>query len=168
MLEGIGRGLDWLARGLALLAALAAAGMVGLVVSSVAMRHIANAPFRFTEELIGLLLCASLFCALPLITLRGGHVRVTLVLRLLPPAGRRAIGFLAAAVMLGFCVWFTLEAIPWLEFAIRLNLKSEAARLLLYPWMALVPVTLALTAVMTLYRLAVPLPDPNQQETEPD
>jgi len=92
-------GLRAVAAGLAVLAAACACAMVVLVVLSVAMRHLANAPFRFTEELVGLLLCATLFLALPQVTLAGSHVRVDLLQRYLGRRGRTVLGVLAAAVM---------------------------------------------------------------------
>lgn len=144
------------AAGLAALAAASAFAMVALVVLSVAMRHLAGAPFRFTEELVGLLLCATLFLALPQVTLSGAHVRVGLLERTLGPRGRTVLGVLAAAVMVAFCLWFTIEALPWFDFAFRRAIKSEASRLLLYPWMATVPLSLALTGFIALYRLARP------------
>lgn len=144
------------ASGLAVMAAACAFAMVALVVLSVAMRHLANAPFRFTEELVGLLLCATLFLALPQVTLSGSHVRVDLLQRYLGRRGRRVLAILAASVMVAFCLWFTIEAMPWLDFAFRRNLKSEASRLLLYPWMATVPLSLALTGLCVVYRLARP------------
>ena len=147
------------------LAAACAFGMVALVVLSVAMRHFASAPFRFTEELVGLLLCATLFLALPQVTLSGSHVRVDLLRRYLGQRGRRVLGIFAAAVMVAFCLWFTIEALPWLDFAYRRTLKSEASRLLLYPWMATVPLSLALTGLCTVYRLARPLPERSEDRT---
>ncbi len=144
------------ATGLAALSAVCAFAMVALVVLSVAMRHLASAPFRFTEELVGLLLCATLFLALPQVTLSGSHVRVDLLPRYLRPRGRRVLGVLSAAVIVAFCAWFTIEALPWLDFAFSRNLKSEASRLLLYPWMATAPLSLALTGFIAVYRLAGP------------
>lgn len=154
------------AAGLAVMAAACAFGMVALVVLSVAMRHLANAPFRFTEELVGLLLCATLFLALPQVTLSGSHVRVDLLRRYLGPRGRTVLAVLAAAVMVAFCLWFTIEAMPWLDFAFSRNLKSEASRLLLYPWMAAVPLSLALTGLCAVYRLARPAAHRSHDRTD--
>ena len=70
---------------LAVLAAVAGAAIVALIGASVAMRHLANAPFRFTEELVGLLVTAAFFLALPLVTLKAEHVRVQILVAALPP-----------------------------------------------------------------------------------
>ena len=132
---------------LAILAALAGAAIVGLVGASVAMRHFANAPFRFTEELVGLLMTAAFFLALPLVTLRADHVRVQFFVSALPPGIRCAVAVVANLLGLVFCLWFVWLALPWFEFAFQRSIKTEVARLLMYPWMLLLPLSLLLSAV---------------------
>ncbi len=126
--------------------------MVAIIVASVVMRRLAGSPLYYTEELVGLLLSTSLFLALPMVTAQSGHVRVTFLATFLPARGRAALALIAAFVMLAFCGWFLVEAIPWLEFAFRRNIKSEAASLRLGPWMAVVPLSLALCALLILVR----------------
>ncbi|TCD15866.1 TRAP transporter small permease [Oricola cellulosilytica] len=132
---------------LATLGAFAGIAMVGLIGVSVTMRHLANAPLPYTEELVGLLMTAAFFLALPFVTLKAEHVRVSILVANLPERFRRRVGLAAALFGIVFCIWFFVLSLPWLEFAFSRNLKTEAARLLLYPWMALVPFSLALTAV---------------------
>ena len=132
---------------MAILAALAGAAIVGLIGASVAMRHFANAPFRFTEELVGLLMTAAFFLALPLVTLRSEHVRVRLFVGALPPGIRRAVAVMANLFGLTFCLWFVWLAIPWFEFAFQRGIRTEVARLLMYPWMVLLPLSLLLSAL---------------------
>ena len=134
-------------RALAILAALAGAAIVGLIGASVAMRHFANAPFRFTEELVGLLMTAAFFLALPLVTLRAEHVRVQFFVNALPPRLRWAVAVMANLLGLAFCLWFVWLALPWFEFAFQRSIKTEVARLLMYPWMALLPLSLLLSAL---------------------
>lgn len=143
----IGRGLTPVFVAMAVLAALAGAAIVVLIGASVAMRYFAFAPFRFTEELVGLLMTAAFFLALPLVTLRADHVRVLVLVAALPEPARRWTGWLAALFGAGFCLWFAALCLPWLEFAIDRNIKTEVGRLLMYPWMALVPVSMALSLV---------------------
>lgn len=141
---------------LAVLAAVAGAAIVILIGVSVVRRHLANAPLYYTEELVGLLMTAAFFLALPLVTLRAEHVRVTIVVANLPAAARRAAAVLAAVFGIAFCIWFFLLCLPWLEFALSRNLHSEVARLLLWPWMALLPLSLALTALALAVRGLAP------------
>ena len=138
-----------------LCAALAASSLfliVGIIVASVVMRRLVGSPLYYTEELVGLLLSTSLFLALPMVTVQSSHVRVTFLANFLPARGRTALAVFASLVMLGFCGWFLVDAIPWLEFAFRRNIKSEAASLRLAPWMAVLPVSVALCALLVLVR----------------
>ena len=150
-MPGLARRVEaWLAPvlwALAILAALAGAAIVGLIGASVAMRHFANAPFRFTEELVGLLMTAAFFLALPLVTLRAEHVRVQFFANALPPGIRRAVAVMANLLGLAFCIWFVWLALPWFEFAFQRSIRTEVARLLMYPWMALLPLSLLLSAL---------------------
>lgn len=132
---------------MAILAALAGAAIVVLIGASVAMRHFVNAPFRFTEELVGLLMTAAFFLALPLVTLRAEHVRVKFFVNALPHGIRYLIVVMANLFGLAFCLWFAWLAWPWFEFAFERSIKTEVARLLMYPWMMLLPLSLFLSAL---------------------
>lgn len=140
--------------GMAVLAALAGCAIVVLIGASVTMRYFAFAPFRFTEELVGLLMTAAFFLALPLATLRAEHVRVLVLVSSLPERARKWVAGLAAMVGAAFCLWFLALCLPWLEFAIDRNIKTEVGRLLMYPWMALLPVSMALSLVAFLVAAA--------------
>ena len=133
-------------------AALAGGTIVALIGVSVTMRYFAYTPFRFTEELVGLLMTAAFFLALPLVTLRAEHVRVLILVSALPDRARRLAALVAALFGAGFCLWFFLLCVPWLEFAYNRNIKTEVGRLLMYPWMAIVPSSMFLTMLAFLIR----------------
>ena len=86
-----------------------------------------------------------LFMALPMVTLKGNHIRLSIVTQFVKVRSEFAyliltrVAYLAGAA---FCTWLMIEAVPWLEFAIRLKLKTETARILLYPWMLSLPVSI--------------------------
>ena len=42
--------------------------------------------------------------------------------------------------------------VPWLDFAFDRNIKTEVGRLLMYPWMALLPLSMLLTLTAFLVR----------------
>ena len=132
---------------MAVLAALAGCAIVGLIGASVTMRYFALAPFRFTEELVGLLMTAAFFLALPLATLRAEHVRVMVLVAALPEAARPWAHRLAALFGAGFCLWFLALCLPWFEFAYDRGIKTEVGRLVMYPWMALLPLSMGLSLV---------------------
>lgn len=146
------RQLGHLARLFFGLAGLSLAAIVGLIMASVVMRRVVGSPLFYTEELVGLLLCASLFLALPMVTVQTQHVRVSFLVQALGTRGRVALMVAATLVTLGFCGWYLLEALPWLEFAMKRNIRTEAANLTLWPWMAIPPVSIALCALLVLVR----------------
>jgi TRAP-type transport system small permease protein len=154
LIVGFERQLTLLARLCGALAGVALASIVVIIVASVVMRRVVGSPLYYTEELVGLLLCASLFLALPLVTVQAQHVRVTFLVSVLGQRGRAVLAVAAAAVMLVFCAWYLAEALPWLEFAFKRNIRTEAASLWLAPWMAVPPSMVALCALLVLVRTA--------------
>lgn len=149
----IAQGLDRLALACAAASALGMIAIVGIIVTSVLMRKFANSPLHITEEVVGLLLSVSLFLGLPMVTLKAKHVRVSLLADRL--RGRMRLANQIAALLVGitFFTWLIVETIPWFEFAFKRNLKTETTRILLYPWMALMPISLTLTASILVARL---------------
>lgn len=152
----LSRGLEVLALAFAGLSALGLVTIVGLIVTSVLMRRLLNQPLYFTEEVVGLLMSVCLFLGLPLVTLQGKHVRVSILSSYLEARRRRAflvLSILAAIVGVAVCTWLVLEAIPWLEFALERNLRTQTSRVLLAPWMMALPVSVALTGVIFVAQL---------------
>lgn len=140
----------------AALATLAGIAIVVLVGASVTMRHVANAPFRFTEELVGLLMTSAFFLALPLVTLNAQHVRVQILVASLPSKIAAWVSVIAALFGICFTLWFFWLCVPWMEFAFSRNIKTEVGRLLMYPWMAVLPFSMLLTAFAFFLRIQKP------------
>ena len=132
------------------LAALAGLGMVVMVSVGVVMRYFLNSPLNFTEEVVGLLLSASLFLMLPYLTLHDKHVQITLLTQHPSEKVRWSLRILKQLVTLAFFAWMLYETIPWLKFAMKLNLKTEISRLPLLPWMAILPISFFLTGIASL------------------
>ncbi|MFK7862191.1 MAG: TRAP transporter small permease [Granulosicoccus sp.] len=147
------QGLELFSYAMAALAALCMVGIVMIITAAVVMRRLVGAPLHITEDIVGLMLSAVLFLGLPLVTLRSRHVRVSIVVNVLP--ARFAVLADLAAMLVGilFFGWIFIKALPWIEFAFVRNLKSETARLLLYPWMVILPVSVGLTWVIFAARL---------------
>lgn len=152
--------------GMAVLATVAGSLIVVLVATSVTMRHVALAPFRFTEELVGLLMTAALFLALPLATLNAEHVRVQILVHSLPQRISRWFGVAAGIFGVVFALWFCWLCLPWFEFAYQRSIKTEVGRLLMYPWMAVLPVSMLLTSVAFAIR-AIDIQPSSPQQPEP-
>ena len=140
------KGLYYLALGLAFVSAFGMIAIVAIITVSVTLRKFFNYPLYFSEELVGILMSVLLFLALPMVTLKGNHIRLSIVTRFVKARSKFAYLILTRAaylVSVAFCTWLMIEAVPWLEFAVRLKLKTETARILLYPWMLSLPVSLS-------------------------
>jgi len=142
ILETTENGLTYLARFLAFISALAIGSITTIICVSVIMRRVANSP---------------LFYALPLVTLRGDHIRVTLLANQLQKRGRAYLGLVAGIVVLAFLGWLIFESVEWMAFAIRLGLKAEATSIPLVPWMAIVPFSLCITTFGVIVQLCLAL-----------
>lgn len=127
--------------------------IVGIIVTSVLLRKFANTPVHITEEMVGLLLSVSLFLGLPMVTLRAKHVRVSLVADRLRGSAHVLMKIAALVIAIGFFGWLLMETIPWFEFAFKRNLKTETTRILLYPWMSLMPLSFVLILMILTARL---------------
>jgi TRAP-type mannitol/chloroaromatic compound transport system permease small subunit len=88
---------------------------------------------------------ASFFLALPLATLRSKHVRITVFISTLTTKYQSIAIKFSRLFGMSFCIWLLFLAIPWVEFAMDRNIKTEVGRLLLYPWMLVIPVSITLT-----------------------
>ncbi|AVO37498.1 TRAP transporter small permease [Pukyongiella litopenaei] len=169
MARSAGHLLAQVLRGLALACAIAGslgiAAIVLIISTSVVMRKLGT-PLHVTEEVVGLLLSVSLLLALPMITLRARHVRVALLVNATGGIWLRALRITGLVLSLVFFGWLMSEIIPWFDFAYDRNLKTQTSRLLLYPWMAVMPVTVLLTMAILLAGLLGILPEMDE-ETRP-
>ena len=156
-------GLEKLAHACAGVAALGIVTIIGFIATSVALRKFANAPLHMTEEVVGLLLSVSLVLGLPMVTLRSEHVKVSLLTGALGPAVRKWVAASGTVLSIVFFGWLLVESYDWLEFAYLLNLKTLTSRILLYPWMAMLPLSLIICTLILLARLAGILPEPAQR-----
>lgn len=133
----VDRAIVGLTRWLAALGAGAVAGIFALVLTAVVMRYLVAAPFRFTEELAGLLLSACVFLTLPFTLASHRNIRVSILAGRTTGAARRAFWVAGQAVLVAFGALFAWEAWKITDFTITLGLKTEVARLPLEPfWIA--------------------------------
>ena len=147
-METIGRILDLVARALAALAAAAGAAIFAFILAAVVMRYLVAAPFRFTEELSGLLLAMMVFLAMPMALTRDLNIRVTLVTDALGPVARRVAWIASELILVAFATIFAWQSWNLVAFHARLGLKSEQARLELWPWLAVMTACVALCALV--------------------
>ncbi|WP_374443773.1 TRAP transporter small permease [Stella sp.] len=151
-MDGVWRGLDRLFTGLLWLAVVAGMLMTTFVVLASVMRYFVGSPFRFTEELVGLLFVGLAFLGLPWTTMRNRHLRITLIPDMLPPAVRRLTDLLGMALVLVFLVVFAWQSWEFASFSLMLNARSDMGGIPLFPWMVLLPSMCAAAAVGVVVR----------------
>lgn len=138
--------------------------MTGLVVIASFMRYFVGRPFAFTEELVALLYMSMVFLGIPLVTVHGSHIAVSVMPQRLTRALGGPLRVGSALVMIVFCAWFTVEAYNFVEYSQRLHSKSEQVELLLWPWMAVIPVTMAFVTIIAAIHLFRRAPPPAAPE----
>ncbi len=130
--------------------------MTVLVVLSSLMRYLVGSPFRFTEEIVGLLFAAMAFLVWPLSTLRGDHIAVTFMSERLPTWTRPLTKALSALAMLVFCAIFGRESYEFAVFTLQLGGKSDVAEINFFPWMILMAIVCVLMVVAVIIRSVSP------------
>ena len=131
------------------------AAIVGIIVTSVVLRKLFTMPLPFTEEVVGMLMSVSLFLALPLVTLKGDHIRVSILAAYLQRRSHlfhSLLMLLATASGVTFCAWILWDSSDWFQFAFSRDLRTETTRILLWPGMMALPVSICLTALILLAR----------------
>lgn len=156
--DHIDAALALVSRALAVVAAAAGCGIFVLVVGAVVMRYGLGSPFRFTEELSGLLLAQMVFLAIPLTLTAHINIRVTLLSDLTSGPLRRLFWVIGQLIMVAFCAVFAWEAWGLTEFTMRLNLRTEQVRLPLSPWMIAMTAAVVFAAAIALWQALRPPP----------
>ncbi len=114
------KSLDTLYSGAAILAGLCLVGIAALVLVQIGGR-LSGVFIRGIDQIVGYLLAASTFLALAYTFATGGHVRVELVLEMLPAALRRRFELaclLGAAALVGYFAWHSV-AMTWQSYVFK-------------------------------------------------
>ncbi|WP_407280660.1 TRAP transporter small permease subunit [Aromatoleum evansii] len=144
------RCLERLALGMNRLAAVAAVLMSLFVFLGVVMRYFVGAPFAFSDEFIGLLFATMAFLAMPLGLVMRRHIILDIVTRGLQGPLRHFVDIGATVILTTFCVWFLALSYDFADFSRLLDARSDIGSMLLWPWMAMLPLC---TVVMVLVSL---------------
>lgn len=157
--EQMDRVILWITRALAALGAACIAGMATLTVLAVIMRYAFGAPFAFTEDLAGLMLVSAVFLGMPYAVATHAHIRVNLLYDRTRGWTRRAVFLLGQLIFLTFAGVFFRDALADLNLTLMLNLKTEVARIPLAPFVAMMSVGVALSALVAAWQMLRPPPE---------
>jgi TRAP-type C4-dicarboxylate transport system permease small subunit len=142
-----------------LLVLLLGAAMVGIVLlnfANVLGRYLFSAPVPAADEIMTFAMVWGVFLGAGVVTLRGAHLGMDLLLSLLPPAGRRALEAAASLAMLAVLGFVAAQSLEYLETIGSIGLTSMAAGLPMAWVHAAIPVGFGLMALACLLRLAGP------------
>ena len=157
---------QWIARLFEVVAVSLLALMSFFVVLSSFMRYVLGAPFSFTEDFVGLLFCAIVFLVLPSVQEKGRHIVVDLFSYPL----RHWFGKLQllgrSAMILLFAVWFGREAFLFAQYAYQNGSKTLVADIPIYPWVAVLTLSVAIMGLLALKQCIDQFAGKNQEETE--
>jgi C4-dicarboxylate transporter, DctQ subunit len=145
----------------ALLAALrVAAG--AMLVASVAInfaniigRYFLSVSLSWAEEAMLFLMIGAVFLAAAPVGWLGRHIRMDVVVSLLPPRARKYFELFADLVTIATCVMLAVFAWPVITMLTELDQRSESANIPLVIPQAIVPLGLLLMALLIAVRLVV-------------
>lgn len=138
-----------------IVAAIAIAGIVTLLTWSSVLRYAVGSPIPVTEELTALLFAALSFLSMPEGFVHDRQIRLGIVWRKLPRPLRNwamVVGHVFTLVILAWITWWTFL---FALFSAELGSRSYESGLLLWPWMMLIPFSLAVLCVAVVVRALV-------------
>lgn len=147
--------VTWMVRLAMFAAAAGGLAMSLLVFFSVVRRYVFASPVHFIDELVGLLFSACVFLTLPYVFAMGLNIRVTLLYDRLPPPARRVAGWASDLLCVAFFLIIGKLGYDFAATSLMLNARSDVARIHVGPWMALIPVSAFLTALIVLIKSAL-------------
>jgi TRAP-type C4-dicarboxylate transport system permease small subunit len=130
------------------------AGIVVLNFSNVAGRYLLSSPVPAADEIMTFAMVWGVFLGAGVVTLRGAHLRMDLVLGVLPARMRRLAEALATVCLLLVLGFVAVQSIEYLDTVGSIGLTSMAAGLPMAWVHAAVPIGFGLMILAALLRLA--------------
>ncbi len=140
--------LDRLVYGVFLIGVCGGVFMTGLVLVSTLMRYLAGSPIGFSDELSGLLFLSLSFLSLPHVLNTSQHIRIDLLVRTLSRRLAVAADIFANGIFVAFAGIFAYQAWDFMMFSLQIGSRSEISGVLLWPWMALMPLSMLLCILL--------------------
>jgi TRAP-type C4-dicarboxylate transport system permease small subunit len=121
--------------------AIAVGLMVVLVSYSSLSRYVFNYAINFMEEVAGLLLMIVCFTSFAYVFMKGGHIRVALILELLPAKTKTYLELLTRLILFLYLIIFTKISFDFVAFSYKLDNHTPDAGIYEVPWQAVMPVS---------------------------
>jgi TRAP-type C4-dicarboxylate transport system permease small subunit len=118
-------------------------------------RYLLSVSISWAEEAMLFLMIGAVFLAVPPVGWLGRHIRMDVVVSLLPPGPRKYFELFAELVTIATCVMLAYFAWPVMTMLAELDQRSETANIPLVIPQAVVPIGLMLMAALIAVRLIV-------------
>jgi len=147
------RGATALMAGLRVAAGTMLIASVGINFANIIGRYVLSVSLSWAEEAMLFLMIGSVFLAAAPVGWMGRHIRMDVVVSLLPPRLRVAFELFSDLVTIATCVMVAIFAWPVMTMLAELNQRSETANIPLVIPQGAVPVGLLLMALLIAVRL---------------
>jgi TRAP-type C4-dicarboxylate transport system permease small subunit len=118
-------------------------------------RYFLSVSIPWAEEMMLFLMIGSVFLAAAPVGWLGRHIRMDVVVSLLPPRAREAFEIFSDLVTIATCIMLAIFAWPVITMLAELDQKSDMANIPLVIPQAVVPLGLLLMALLIAVRLFV-------------
>lgn len=149
----LSRILDGIVKALFYLGVLSGIAMTLLILVSTLSRYLAGQPVSFSDELAGLLFLSLAFNTLPYVLNKSEHISLSLLTNRLPSGLQGICAIIAGAIFVAFATIFSYQAWQFMEFSRAIHSRSDISGILLWPWMALMPFSMALCILVELKKM---------------
>ena|SRR5271166_3263518 len=140
---------------------------VALNFANVVGRYFFSASIPWAEEAMLFLMVGCVFLGNGVVAWSGRQIRMDVVVRMLPPKVREALDLFAELVFLATAVAIVIFAWPVIHDLAEFDQRSQAAEFPLVIPQAMVPIGLAIMALLVAIRLLVPQWRRNSQSSGP-
>ncbi len=136
-----------------MLAAISLLIAVALNFANIVGRYVLLSPIASAEELMLFLFVAIVFLGNSVVGWEGRQIRMDIILHALPPAWRRAFDVLADLAVIAVSLTIIVVGWPAIQMLAEFDERSQAANIPLVIPQALIPIGLALNAILVGARL---------------
>ena len=153
MRETLRRGASALIAVLRVAAAAMLAGSVCINFANIIGRYVFSVSLSWAEEAMLFLMIGSVFLGAAPVGWMGRHIRMDVVVSLLPPRARKAFDVFSDLVTIATCIAIAICAWPVMTMLAELDQRSETANIPLVIPQSAVPIGLILMALLIAVRL---------------
>jgi C4-dicarboxylate transporter, DctQ subunit len=153
MIEAIHKGVHWLLALTRNLSAIFLISSVTINFANIVGRYVFNASFTWAIEIILFLMVGAVFTGCCAVAWENRHIRMDVLLRILPPKIARLLGLLSDLVLIATAVAVTVFAYPIIAQLAAFDERSAAANFPLAIPQAMVPIGYSLMAILVAVRL---------------